>query len=185
MADPDALRALQNRLATQLEAALAQDRGESWLAVEAGGAGLLLPLADAGEIFPFRGALRVPHTRPWFLGVADLRGTLHGVTDLARFLGLPGPPPGAAAATADAGWLVALNPRLESLAALRVDRLAGLRRADQLEALDPAPGAGARPAFAGALFREPAAAGGARPWQEIRLAALAADGHFVDIGRRP
>lgn len=184
MADPDALRALQNRLATQLEAALAEDRGESWLAVEAGGAGLLLPLADAGEIFPFRGALRVPHTRPWFLGVADLRGTLHGVTDLARFLGLSAPVPATGAVPSDGGWLVALNPRLESLAALRVDRLAGLRRADQLQAVDPAPGAGARPAFAGAVFRE-AAAGGARPWQEIRLAALAADGHFIDIGRRP
>ena len=32
--------------------------------------------------------LPVPHTQPWFAGVANLRGGLHGVVDLAGFLGL-------------------------------------------------------------------------------------------------
>ena len=33
-----------------------------------GGAGLLLPLTEAGEIAPFQGCRPVPHTQPWFLG---------------------------------------------------------------------------------------------------------------------
>ena len=32
--------------------------------------------------------MAVPHTQPWFAGVANLRGGLHGVVDLALFLGL-------------------------------------------------------------------------------------------------
>lgn len=169
MANQDALRELQARLASQLEAAQTQDRGQAWLAVECGPAGLLLPLSEAGEIFPSRASVAVPHTRPWFLGVANLRGQLHGVVDLGGFLGLP---PGA---PADGGWLVALNPRLEANVALRVDRLAGLRRAEHLTALEAPPAR--RPGFAGSQFVD--AAG--RPWQEIVLAELALDPHFLAI----
>lgn len=169
MANPDTLRELQARLATQLEAAQTQDRGQAWLAVECGPAGLLLPLNEAGEIFPSRAGVAVPHTQPWFLGVANLRGQLHGVVDLGRFLGLP------SGAPADGGWLVALNPRLEANVALRVDRLAGLRRAEHLTALEPP--LATRPGFAGARFAD--AAG--RPWQEIVLAELALDPHFLAI----
>ena len=175
MANPDTLRELQARLATRLEAAQSQDRGQAWLAVECGAAGVLLPLNEAGEIFPYRGSVTVPHSRPWFLGVANLRGQLHGVVDLARFLGLA-----AAAQPVDGGWLVALSPRLEAQAALRVGRLAGLRRADQLTAVEDAAGHGARPAFAGGRFRDTAEP--ARAWQEIRLAELADDPHFLAIG---
>lgn len=175
MANPDTLRELQARLATQLEAAQTQDRGPAWLAVECGAAGILLPLNEAGEIFPFRGSVAVPHTRPWFLGVANLRGQLHGVVDLAGFLGLAG-----AAQPSDTGWLVALNPRLETQAALRVGRLAGLRRADQLTVVNTAPSVGPRPAFAGGSYRDAAAP--TRVWQEIRLADLADDPHFLAIG---
>lgn len=173
MADPDALQDLHARLATPLEATPAPEAPAAWLAVDCCGTGLLLPLADAGEIFPFGAWVPVPHTRPWFLGVANLRGQLQGVVDLGRFLGLaatePAPPEG--------GWLVGISQRLEAGAALRVDRLAGLRRADQLLPV-PSNGAAARPAFAGALYHDPAG----RLWQELRLDALVSDPHFLAVG---
>lgn len=176
----DALRELQARLTNQLQAAQTQGRGRSWLAVECGDAGLLLPLSEAGEIFPFRGAVAVPHTRPWFLGVTNLRGALHGVVDLGRFLGLAG-----AAQRAGEGWLVALNPSLDSNCALRVDRLAGLRREDQLHELDADASATdrKRPCFAGASFADDASA--TRRWQQISLAELASDAHFLSIALPP
>lgn len=174
MANPDTLRELQARLATRLEAAQSQDRGQAWLAVECGTTGLLLPLSEAGEIFPYRGSVTVPHSQPWFLGVANLRGQLHGVVDLGRFLGLA-----TAGQPVDGGWLVAMNPRLEAQAALRVGRLAGLRRADQLTTVDGPARSGARPAFAGASYRDTAEP--ARAWQEIKLAELADDPHFLAI----
>ena len=87
MANREALRELQTRLAARMQAARSEQRGQSWLAVECRGHGLLLPLEQAGEIFPPAALMPVPHTRPWFIGVANLRGGLHGVVDLARFLG--------------------------------------------------------------------------------------------------
>ncbi len=181
MANADALRELQARLATQLQAARTQARGRAWLAVECADAGFLLPLAEAGEISAYRGSVDVPHTRPWFLGVSNLRGQLHAVVDLGSFIGV-GAAGGAAPASAPpAGWLVALNPRLDAQCALRVDRLIGLRREDQLQAVAGAAGEAppARPAFAGATYldNDPPQ----RAWQEVRLAALAEHPSFLDI----
>ena len=52
MANKDALRDLQVRLANRLREAREQPRQVGWLAVECGGNGLLMPLAQAGEIHP-------------------------------------------------------------------------------------------------------------------------------------
>ena len=79
MANKQALRELQTRLAERMQAARTQPRGQSWLAVECRGLGLLLPLEQAGEIFAVVPLLTVAHTQPWFAGVANLRGGLHGV----------------------------------------------------------------------------------------------------------
>ena len=116
-----------------MQAARTEPRGKSWLAVECAGQGLLLPLDQAGEIFAVGRVLPVPHTQPWFAGVANLRGGLHGVVDLAGFLGLRARPRQAATA-ARGRALLALNPSLGVNCALLVDRLAGLRNADELSA---------------------------------------------------
>lgn len=173
MANREALRELQDRLARRLQAARTEAPRTSWLAVEVGGAGLLFPLAGAGEIFAVPPLLAMPHTQPWFAGVANLRGGLHGVVDLAAFLGLRAAALGEG--LREQGRLVTLNPALGSHCALLVDRLAGLRGAEQLSA-EPA-AAGARPAFAGPVWRD--AEG--RTWQEIGLAALAANDQFLGI----
>lgn len=174
MAQHQALRELQSRLAEKLMAARTEVRGASWLAVEAGGAAFLLSLADAGEIFPDSGVMHMPHTQPWFAGVANLRGVLHGVVDLAAFLGLPARVAGESASR-EASRLVALNPVLGAMAALKVDRLAGLRRPDEMTA-EPEPEE-SRPGFA--LGRWTDADG--RTWQEIDLSLLASNERFLAI----
>ncbi|EHR73036.1 chemotaxis signal transduction protein [Burkholderiales bacterium JOSHI_001] len=170
MAKKDALRDLQNRLALRMQQAREEKRATAWLAVDVAGQGLLFPLQQAGEIFDADGILPVPHTRAWFAGVANLRGGLHGVVDFAAFLGLR---PHEAAR--DGAHLIALNPNLGLNCALLVDRLAGLRQRDELEPLAATPGP--LPAFAGARWRDTQG----RTWQEIELAALAADGQFLAI----
>jgi twitching motility protein PilI len=176
MANREALRELQSRLAERLQAARTETRAVSWLAVECAGAGLLVPLATAGEIFPAGALMPVPHTRPWFLGVANLRGGLHGVVDLAAFLGLR--PPLARDAVREQARLLAFNPRLGSHCAVLVDRLAGLRSRQQLQPdTDPAEAA-PRPEFAaGGRWRD----ADGRAWQEIDLAALARHEQFLAI----
>lgn len=174
MSERQALRDLQLRLSGERAAAPAEPASAAWLAVECAGRGLLFPLAGAGEIFAVGTVVAVPHTQPWFVGVANLRGTLYGVVDLAAFLGLR-----AARSAADAGReharLLALGAVPGTHCALLVDRLAGLRGAASMAA-EPDDGV-ARPAFAGPLWRD--AAG--RPWQEIDLAALAAHEQFLAI----
>lgn len=172
MAKREALRELQNRLAERLQAAMTEVPSASWLAVQCAGVGLMFPLRTAGEIFTAAGVLPVPHTQAWFLGVANLRGALTGVVDLAGFLGLRDRVP---ASVRDQARLVAFNPALELNVALLVDRLAGLRNLEQLTA-EP-PGEQSQPAFVGGRFRD--AAG--RVWQELRLAILAHDERFLRI----
>ncbi|UUX95706.1 chemotaxis protein CheW [Aquabacterium sp. J223] len=176
MANKQALRELQGRLAERLQAARQQAQAVGWLAVECRGHGLLFPLAEAGEIFPLGPLLAVPHTQPWFAGVANLRGGLHGVIDLGAFLGLA-PRPVLPEGARDAAQLVLLNASLGVNCALLVDRLAGLRQRDQMNAAG-APAAPA-PAFAGALWTD----AGGRAWQEIKLSALAREEHFLAVVR--
>ena len=173
MANKQALRELQSRLAERLNAARSQARSVSWLAVECSGRGFLLPLQDAGEIFAPTAIVPVAHAKPWFLGVANLRGGLHGVVDLAGFLGIKGER--GAEAGRDRAQLVAFNASMEINCALLVDRLAGLRGAEQLAA-EPQTGQ-SRPPFAGGRFRD--AAG--RLWQELLLAELAQHDAFLRI----
>jgi len=179
MSNREALRELQGRLASRMQAARTEARVQSWLAVECAGHGLLFPLHEAGEIFSVGSVLPVPHTQPWFSGVANLRGGLHAVVDLARFLGLRrSPAPQAGEGGRDGARLLALNPTLGVNCALLVDKLAGLRNADQLSAEPPYAAAPARlPAFAGARWRD--AEG--RVWQEIELSALAGHEQFLGV----
>ena len=86
MANRQAIRELQTRLAERLQIARTQGVAPSWLAVEAGGQKYLFPMTHAGEIFPWVATQNVPYTQSWFLGVANLRGGLFGVVDLAGFV---------------------------------------------------------------------------------------------------
>jgi twitching motility protein PilI len=172
MAKKEALRELQSRLAERLQAARTQTRGRSWLAVESAARGFLFPLKEAGEIFSLGPLVPVPHTHRWFLGVSNLRGHLHGVVDLAGFLGVKAETTAPGQTQAQ---LVGFNQTFDLNCVLLVDKLAGLRSEEQLirEEDDTTP----RPTFVGARYRD--ASG--RAWQELNLAALAGDESFLRI----
>ena len=179
MANREALRELQNRLALRLQQARTETRVQSWLAVECAGLGLLVPLPTAGEIFPMVAVLPVPHTQPWFLGVANLRGGLHGVVDLAAFLGLRLPLASDATGREQA-QLLAFNAAHGAHCAVLIDRLAGLRSATQLTPVPGEPGAEStarRPWFALNCWRDAES----REWQEIDLAVLARTEQYLAI----
>ena len=171
MANKEALRELQSRLAERLQVARTQERGKSWLAVECSSRGFLFPLVEAGEIFSLAPIVPVPHAHAWFLGVANLRGHLHGVVDLASFLGVKAGEP-----LREQSRLVAFNTTFSINCALMVDRLAGLRSEQQLHAQAEVV-TGPRPPFVGGCYKDD----GGRMWQELNLAALAADESFLRI----
>lgn len=170
MANKQALRDLQSRLAQRLQTAKTQTRGKSWLAVECSARGFLIPLKDAGEIFSMAPLLPVPHSHRWFLGVSNLRGHLHGVVDLAGFLGVKIQDP-----SRDQGRLVGFNQSLDINCVLLVDALSGLRSEDELAR--EADSEGEKPRFVGDRYRDQAS----RVWQELNLAELAGDEAFLRI----
>jgi twitching motility protein PilI len=171
MSNREALRELQSRLAQRMQAVRSEKQGESWLAVDCAGQGMLFALKSAGEIFSVGKVLPVPRTRDWVMGVSNLRGGLHAVVDLGAFLGLRR----AGTAIGENARLVALNSLLGVNCALLVDRLEGLRRAEDLnrEGGDH----GSRPAFARSRWTDRTG----RVWQEIGLAELAVHEQFLTI----
>jgi twitching motility protein PilI len=176
MANREAIRELQARLASRLQAAKDEGLSVSWLAVKSGGVNYLFPLAQSGEIFPISGVQSVPYARPWFRGVVNLRGGLYGVVDLARFVAGDAPIPDAPVlpATGEA-VVVTLNAALEVNCALLVGALAGLRSP---EAFTAAPASGATaPAYFGNRFCD--AKGDI--WQEINLQTLSQFPGFLNI----
>ena len=175
MANRQALRELQTRLADRLQIARKQGVAPSWLAVEAGAKKYLFPLSQAGEIFPWVSTQSVPYTQSWFAGVANLRGGLFGVVDLASFVSGQAAPPKTELARSECS-LVALNSALQVNCALLIDRLAGLRnQAAFSDFSEKAPDA---PVFFGNQYVDPNGAS----WQEINLQVLAQQAHFLTIG---
>ncbi len=166
MARRSSLREFQERLARRLaEAKTAERRG--LLGFQCGGENWLIALPEAGEILPPPALSAVPLTQPWYRGLANVRGTLYGVVDLASFHGQAPTPLG------ERSRLLLAGTRLGIHSALLVTASAGLRSADDFEA---DPGAGDARPWVGKRLRD--ARG--HPWLQLDAARLLAAPRFLD-----
>ena len=130
------LRSFQQELATRLAAKTAAQVEQSRLGLACGGEQWLIRLADAGEVIAVPTLSTVPMTKPWYLGVANIRGNLYSVIDFAGFLGrgVEATAPGAGQAR-----LVLFGPRVGELrAGLVVNRGARLAQPRGPDAQRPA-----------------------------------------------
>lgn len=167
------LRAFQQELAARLAAKTTQQVEQSRLGLACAGKQWLIRLADAGEVIAVPTMATVPLTRPWYLGIANIRGNLYSVIDFAGFLGHAIEPvtPGAAQAR-----MVLFGPRVGELrAGLVVTRVLGLSNLAELVRGDTPADA---PAWYGARWTDKADG----VWQEIDLALLAQDPVFLQVG---
>ncbi|MFY9317299.1 MAG: chemotaxis protein CheW [Burkholderiales bacterium] len=160
------LRDYQRELAERLKSAAAGGAA-SRLGVQAGAQAWLVNLADAGEVIPAPAITPVPLTKPWFRGVANIRGKLYAVVDLPAFLG------GAPVAPGEQVRLLLLGEKFRTGSALLVDRLLGLRGA---EVLEPQP-ASAGPPWLKAEYVD---RDGMR-WKELDVARLVQDVAFLEV----
>ncbi len=117
------LREFQQNLINQLQAKdLAVER-VSTLGVQIARQNWLVEMADVDEIMPVPKLASVPFAKPWFRGVANVRGNLYGVVDMIAYQE-------SGAATGDAeNRVILVSSRFEFNAALLVDRVFGLRDA--------------------------------------------------------
>ena len=153
------LRAYQEELLERMQAARSGS-GERVQQLGLGIAGTrwLLDLTEAGEIVALGDLTPVPLTRPWYLGLVNVRGALLGAIDLARYLD-----PEAPAATG-AGRLVTFSPALGFNCALRVDQVYGLRQAAAMER-------------EGEVLRD----ADGNTWKPLSLAALVREERFLHL----
>jgi twitching motility protein PilI len=117
------LREFQQNLIDRLQAKDMSDERVSTLGVLIAGRNWLVDLADIGEVLPLPKLISVPFTKSWFRGVANVRGNLYSVADLATYQHN-----GAASGDID-NRILLVAERYAFSAALLVDRVLGLRDA--------------------------------------------------------
>jgi len=165
------LRAFQRELSARLTSKTAAQVESSRLGLACGGEQWLIRLADAGEVIAIPPIVAVPLTKPWYLGIANIRGNLYSVVDFGGFLG--GELAGAAGGQSR---LVVFGPRAGELnAGIVVPRVLGLRNLAELAPAAP-------PAGKPDWYAERWMDGNGLTWQEIDLAGLARDPAFLQVG---
>jgi twitching motility protein PilI len=125
------LRDFSAQLAARLQAVPGPLAEPARLAVRIGSSAYLLDMNKAGEIVTAPPVTPVPWTKPWYLGLANVRGRLIGVIDLMRLGG------GAPIAPEDAQQLVVFNEELKFNVGLLITRAFGLRNIRDLAPLGP------------------------------------------------
>jgi twitching motility protein PilI len=164
------LRTFQQELATRLAAKTAAQVESSRLGLLCGGMRWLIRLHDAGEVVALPHIVTVPMTRPWFLGIANIRGNLYSVIDFSGFLGAEPIAPSAATR------LVLFGARACDLnAGIVVQRVLGLRNVAELAPAAMPPDA---QEWYGQRWMDDEGNG----WQEIDLAKLARSPAFLQVG---
>jgi len=79
------LREFQQNLIDRLQATGLGDERVSTMGVQIAGRNWLVDMADIGEVLPLPKLTVVPFTKPWFRGMANVRGNLYGVVDMTAY----------------------------------------------------------------------------------------------------
>ena len=162
------LKEFQEGLTKRIKAAAGETAPTARLGFEAGGEHWLARLDHSGEVFQVPDVQRVPLTRDWFLGVANIRGALFGVTDFGAFLGKP------LTARGPDNRLLLIGQPFGVNCALHVSRLAGLRNVADFEAEPPS---GPFAVWSASAWRDKEG----RVWRELDTERLLAHREFMDI----
>jgi twitching motility protein PilI len=125
MAKRLSLREFQQSVIARLQAGSQAGQRASTLGVQIGDGYWLVEMSDISEVLPVPSVTEVPLTRRWFWGVANVRGNVYSLVDMADFLEY--------GETAREGGSRALliSPRYGFSTGLVVSRVLGLRNAHE------------------------------------------------------
>lgn len=169
MARKTSLRDFQEYLAGRLKTAAQGKGGASWLGIQAGDESWLVDLSDSGEIVQAPQLTGVPLVRPWFAGIANIRGNLHAVTDFSLFRGGQATPQNASTR------LLLVGVKHGSNAALLVSRMLGLKNPEDFT---PASADRKAPAWAAVCYTDRQG----KLWHKLSVRDLLVDQDFMNIG---
>ena len=129
MAKGSQLRDYQTAILARLEeakkAGAAAQAG--YLGVVIGSKNVLVNLQEISETLPVSGIHRVPVVKPWFLGVANVRGVLYAINDLAQMLEQT------YTTISSEARLLLMSETITSNVAFVVDKMIGLRKLDEMK----------------------------------------------------
>lgn len=147
-----------------------QDQASSMsrLGVVVGSKKVLIQLTDISEVLPVPPLQPVPLTKPWFLGVVNVRGNLHSVTDLAHFLGMPH------TVRQIGNRVVLLNSVKTTQAALLVDAVIGLRNIASMKLMTTELDA-TEAMFSGSVYQD----ADSTEWHALDVDVLIQDAAFI------
>jgi twitching motility protein PilI len=168
MARKSSLREFQAHLATRL-AGIENQRAAGLLGFQSGTDYWLIGLPDSGEIIPLQPLTGVPLTKPWFVGIANIRGNLYSVADFSAFRQKEATPQNTSSR------LLLIGTRHDNNAALLVTRILGLRNIDDLTQVAGDP---ETPSWASDAYTDREG----RRWQMLNVKRLFSDDAFMDIG---
>ncbi|NJD35502.1 MAG: chemotaxis protein CheW [Betaproteobacteria bacterium] len=183
MAKRISLREFQQGLSERLVSARRGEGAQALLGIESGsddlpgGSHWLIDLADSGEVTPLPPLTPAPLTKPWFAGIANIRGVLYGVVDFSAWRGGAPTPINAQAR------LLLIGARHGVNSALLVRRALGLRPQMQMHAAGEAKvhtgsqDADETTAWLGGRFKDPQD----QIWTQLRIPALLSDPSYLDI----
>lgn len=164
------LREFSTNLAQRLKEAPGLPTEPTRLALRVGNENFLVEMATAGEIVPLPDIAPVPWTKPWYRGLANVRGRLVGVVDLLEMSGREPLPNDLAQ------QLLVFGEGLSVNAGILITRAFGLRNLKDLMALPPAGESAA--AWEQARFRD----ADGLPFTELDLREFARSPAFAAIG---
>jgi len=184
MAKRISLREFQQSLSERLLSARRGEGEQALLGIESGaddlpgGSHWLIDLADSGEVAPLPQLTPAPLTKPWFAGIANIRGVLYSVVDFSAWRG------GAPTPCNAQSRLLLVGARHGINSALLVRRALGLRPQLQMHAAASTAGvpagtqrAGEPPPWLGGSFTDAQDV----IWTQLRIPALLADPNYLDI----
>ncbi len=178
MAKRISLREFQQNLSDRLVSARRGEGGNALLGIESGadeltgGSRWLIDLADSGEVTPLPELTPAPLTKPWFTGIANIRGVLYSVVDFAAWRG------GAPTPINAQSRLLLIGARQGINSALLVRRALGLRPQLEMRATgEVRTGIGETAPWLGGRFKDAQEV----VWTQLRIPALLADPRYLDI----
>lgn len=165
------LRDFQAELVERMQVArTSKAAAANQLGVMIGQSRWLIDLQEVGEIVSVEAIVKVPLTQDWYLGLTNIRGSLIGVIDFARFNGLP------PTLVGPESRIVTFSPRLSFNCGLLVSRVLGLRNLATMEPQTGEPDEGK--AWVTQRYSDVETA----DWTRLSLSLLVQDPRFLHIG---
>jgi twitching motility protein PilI len=129
MAKGSQLRDYQTSILARLEDAkkAGAEAPAGYLGVVIGSKNVLVNLQEISETLPIADIHRVPIVKPWFIGVANVRGVLYAINDLAQML------ESTFTSISSNARLLLMSDAVTSNVAFVVDKMIGLRKLNEMK----------------------------------------------------